>query len=191
VQSYGLISLRAAIVASDHGLLREFSRAAFARNFASGLVLTSLEDVCAVADEVGLDSDAVSHGVASQEIKDRLASATDAAIATGLPGVPGVLVAGQSFWGDDQLETAAAAIGGGGSWTGAARDHRRLGGLAALAATVSSSPGAPSTRGARPPPKRQPGARPRSGWSTAADQCTGAGGPGTAPVTTEPFTTYA
>jgi len=115
VQSYGLISLRAAVVASDHGLLREFSRAAFARNFASGLGLTSLEDVCAVADEVGLDADAVRHGVASQEIKDRLASATDDAIATGLLGVPGVLVAGQSFWGDDQLEAAAAAIGSVGS----------------------------------------------------------------------------
>jgi 2-hydroxychromene-2-carboxylate isomerase len=115
VQSYSLTPLRGAVVASDHGLLREFSRAAFARNFASGLGLTSLEDVCAVADEVGLDSDAVRHGVASQEIKDRLASATDDAIATGLPGVPGVLVAGQSFWGDDQLETAAATIGSGGS----------------------------------------------------------------------------
>jgi 2-hydroxychromene-2-carboxylate isomerase len=110
VQSYGLISLRAALVASDHGLLREFSRAAFARNFVSGQGLRSLEDVCAVADEVGLDSDALRQGVASQEIKDRLASATDAAIATGIPGVPGVLVAGQSFWGDDQLEAAAAMI---------------------------------------------------------------------------------
>jgi 2-hydroxychromene-2-carboxylate isomerase len=111
VQSYGLASLRAALVASDHGLLHEFSRAAFARNFVTGQGLTSLEDVCAVADEVGLDSDALRRGVASPEIKDRLASATDAAIAAGAFGVPSVLVAGQSFWGDDQLETAAAALG--------------------------------------------------------------------------------
>lgn len=111
VQSYGLISLRAALVASDHGLLREFSRAAFARNFVTGRGLKSLEDVCAVADDVGLDSDELKHGVASPEIKDRLASATDAAIAAGAFGVPSVLVADQSFWGDDQLETAAAALG--------------------------------------------------------------------------------
>jgi 2-hydroxychromene-2-carboxylate isomerase len=110
VQSYSLVSLRAAVVASDHGLLREFSRAAFVRNFVAGRGLKSLEDVCAVADEVGLDADLVRVGVASQEIKDRLASATDAAVATGIGGVPGVLVAGRSFWGDDQLEAAAAAI---------------------------------------------------------------------------------
>jgi 2-hydroxychromene-2-carboxylate isomerase len=110
VQSYGLISLRAAVVASDHGLLREFSRAAFARHFVTGHGLKSLEDVCAVADEVGLDSDLVGTGVSSKEIKDRLASATDAAIAGGAFGVPSVLMAGQSFWGDDQLEAAAAAL---------------------------------------------------------------------------------
>jgi 2-hydroxychromene-2-carboxylate isomerase len=109
VQSYSLISLRAALVASDHGLLREFSRAAFARNFVTGQGLKSLEDVCAIADRVGLDSDVVRAGVSSQEIKDRLASATDAAIAAGAFGVPSVLMAGQSFWGDDQLQAAAAA----------------------------------------------------------------------------------
>ena len=33
IESYGLTSLRAAIIAENHGLLREFSRAAFARHF--------------------------------------------------------------------------------------------------------------------------------------------------------------
>ncbi len=110
VQSYGLISLRAAIVAEDHGLLREFSRAAFARNFVEGLGLTDLDDVIAVANQVGLDPGAVERGVVSQEIKDRLARATEAAIAAGVVGVPTVCAAGQIFWGDDQLEAAAAAI---------------------------------------------------------------------------------
>jgi len=109
VQSYGLISLRAAIVAEDHDLLREFSRAAFARNFVHGLGLKELNDVLAVAEEVGLNPDAVKREVVSAEVKDRLAGATEAAIAAGALGVPTVLTAGQSFWGDDQLKAAATA----------------------------------------------------------------------------------
>jgi len=110
IDSYGLTSLQAAIVAERHGLLREFSRAAFARNFVHGLGLKGLGDVLAVADEVGLDADAVKSGVAGEDTKSRLSEATEAAIAAGVVGVPTVLVSGQSFWGDDQLESAAAAI---------------------------------------------------------------------------------
>jgi 2-hydroxychromene-2-carboxylate isomerase len=112
VESYGLISLRAAIVAGDQGLVHEFSLAAFERNFASGLGLRSLEDVLAVADEVGLDRDLMASRVASEPVKERLASATNEAIAAGVFGVPSVLAAGRTFWGDDQLAAAAAAIGG-------------------------------------------------------------------------------
>lgn len=111
VQSYGLSSLRAALVAADHDLLREFSRAAFARNFVSGEGLKTVPDVLAVAEEVGIERDAVMSGIESREIKDRLAAATDRAIADGALGVPSVLVDGRSFWGDDQLEAAAAAVG--------------------------------------------------------------------------------
>jgi 2-hydroxychromene-2-carboxylate isomerase len=110
IQSYGLTSLRAAIVAEDHGLLREFSRAAFARNFVEGLGLKDLDDVLAVADQVGLDPDALTDGVVAQEVKERLAAATEAAIAGGAVGVPTVCAAGQNFWGDDELETAATAL---------------------------------------------------------------------------------
>ena len=111
IESYGLTSLRAAIVAENHGLLREFSCAALARNFVHGVGLTQLSDVVAVAEEVGLDSDALTIGVAAERIKTQLIEATEAAIAAGAVGVPTVLVAGESFWGDDQLETAAAASG--------------------------------------------------------------------------------
>ncbi len=75
-----------------------------------GLGLNELDDVLAVAGEIGLDTDAVTSGVADQEIKDRLTNATEAAIDAGVVGVPTVLPAGMSFWGDDQLEPAAANI---------------------------------------------------------------------------------
>lgn len=110
VKSYGLTSLRAAVVAERHGLLREFSQAAFARNFVHGLGLRGLGDVLAVADEVGLDANWVTAGVAGEDVKNRLIEATEAAIAAGVVGVPTVLASGQSFWGDDQLEAAAGVI---------------------------------------------------------------------------------
>ncbi len=66
----------------------------------------------AVADQVGLNRDALKREVVSDEVKDRLTKATDTALAAGAVGVPTVLAAGQSFWGDDQLEAAAVAIAG-------------------------------------------------------------------------------
>lgn len=110
IESYGLTSLRAAIVAMHEGLHREFSRAAFARNFAHGLGLKELDDVLAVSQEVGLDPETVRQGVTDEGVKHQLTEATERAIAAGAVGVPTVLGSGQVFWGDDQLETAAAAI---------------------------------------------------------------------------------
>jgi 2-hydroxychromene-2-carboxylate isomerase len=110
IESYGLMSLRAAVVAGNHGRLREFSRAAFARNFVHGLGLRTIEDILAVAGEVGLDLSTVEQGIGDGAIKNQLVEATDMAIAAGVVGVPTVLASGQSFWGDDQLDSAGAAI---------------------------------------------------------------------------------
>lgn len=112
IESYGLISLRGALVADQKGLLREFSRAAFARSFVHGLGLKGLDDVLAVAEEVGLEPDVVRAEVTTEAIKRQLTAATEAAITAGTVGVPTVLVSGRSFWGDDQLEAAAALMRG-------------------------------------------------------------------------------
>ena len=57
--------------AMNEGLLREFTGARFARNFVTGVGLTNLDDVLAVADEVGLDLDTIMHGVTAEDIKNR------------------------------------------------------------------------------------------------------------------------
>jgi 2-hydroxychromene-2-carboxylate isomerase len=111
IESYGLGSLRAALVAADHGLLREFSMAAFERNFVDGLGLGHDDDVLAVAESVGLDRSRVAEAMRSTAIKQRLTEATEAAIAAGVRGVPTVLVDGEPFWGDDRLVDAARAAG--------------------------------------------------------------------------------
>jgi 2-hydroxychromene-2-carboxylate isomerase len=106
--SYSLAPLRAALVAREHRLLREFSEAAFARHFADGLPLTGPEDLDAVAIAAGLDPATVRAGVEDPAIKRALTDATDAALALGAVGVPTTIVGDQLFWGDDRLEDAAA-----------------------------------------------------------------------------------
>ena len=110
VESYTLSSLRAAIVAEEHGRLREFSLAAFAENFVHGTGIrepAALERATTVA---GLDPGAIREGIERPEIKDRLREATDAALAEGVVGVPTVLVDGEAFWGDDRLQAAAQRL---------------------------------------------------------------------------------
>lgn len=108
--SYNLESLRVALVAEEHGLLREYSRAAFARNFVAGTGLLG-DAPFEVAEEIGLDRATVEAGLPAA--KERLIEATDAAIAAGVPGVPTVTVGATHFWGDDQLEAAGSAAEGG------------------------------------------------------------------------------
>jgi len=106
--SYTLDPLRVAYVAAEEGLLREYTRAAFARNFSAGTGLHG-EAALDVAAELGLDRDAV-RAAMDGSAKERLRAATDEAIAAGVPGVPTVTVDGEHFWGDDRLEDAAARL---------------------------------------------------------------------------------
>lgn len=112
VQSYSLLPLRAALVAAEQDRLREFSRAAFDRNFVTGRGLREPQDVVAVAESIGLDGAQVCQRAGSPEIKQRLQDATDAAITAGIQGVPTTVVGEHLFWGDDRLPEAAAAAGG-------------------------------------------------------------------------------
>jgi len=105
--SYTLDPLRAALFAEEHGALREYSAAAFARNFVTGVGLLGDAPI-EVAEEVGLDPDATRAAIAGP-MRERLKQVTEEAIAAGIHGVPTVTVAGEHFWGDDRLEAAATA----------------------------------------------------------------------------------
>ncbi len=110
VASYSLPALRAAYVAADAGCLREFSRAAFERNF-EGSGLGTEADVRAVAEAVGLDPEKVWAEADHLEAKGKLKLETERAIRAGVFGVPTVLVGEELFWGDDRLAAAAQACG--------------------------------------------------------------------------------
>jgi 2-hydroxychromene-2-carboxylate isomerase len=65
--------------------------------------------VLEAAVAAGLVRDAMAARLENPEIKARLRSYTDEAIARGVTGVPTVAVGGALFWGDDLLEAAAGA----------------------------------------------------------------------------------
>src|SRR4051794_38520115 len=69
-ESYSIDPLRVALVAGEHGRLREYSMAAFARNFVAGTGLLG-DAPLEVADEVGLDRAAVGAGLAAAKGRPR------------------------------------------------------------------------------------------------------------------------
>jgi 2-hydroxychromene-2-carboxylate isomerase len=108
--TYSILAGRAALVAEEHGRLREFSRAAFRQGLGCGRDLADLEVVLDAAEEAMLDRATVVEGVESPRIKQRLREATERAIELGVTGVPTVSVDGELFWGDDRLEDAARPL---------------------------------------------------------------------------------
>jgi 2-hydroxychromene-2-carboxylate isomerase len=100
---------RACLVAEEHGLIEPFARAALRKAFVEGMDLGDERAVLDVAREVELDPERVRARVADPEIKGRLREYTDAAYAAGVHGVPTLRIGDRLFWGDDQLEIAAAA----------------------------------------------------------------------------------
>lgn len=110
VETYSLLPLRAAIFAQQAGRAVSFSLAAFRQFFAAGRTLADLDNVLIAAAASELHPRAVTKGIESQTVKDALRDATQRALELGVVGVPSVAVGDQIFWGDDQLEAAAAAI---------------------------------------------------------------------------------
>lgn len=106
-----VVVARALIHAEREHLLQPFALEAMRLAFREGADLGDLAAVQEAARRAGLDPDALATTVQTDEIKTALRAATDEAVALGVFGVPTVLVAGERFWGDDQLEDAARAAG--------------------------------------------------------------------------------
>jgi 2-hydroxychromene-2-carboxylate isomerase len=105
-----LAAMRAATFAQQAGRAVAFSLAAFRQAFNAGRNLADLDNVLVAAAACELHPNAVTKGIESRSVKDRLRTATDEAATRGVIGVPTVAVGDQLFWGDDRLEEAAAAI---------------------------------------------------------------------------------
>jgi 2-hydroxychromene-2-carboxylate isomerase len=101
---------RACLVAEEEGVLEPFARAALRAAFARGVNLADDGAVLDVAQEVGLERERVRERIGAPEIKEQLRANTAEARAAGVIGVPALRLGGRVFWGDDQLESAAASL---------------------------------------------------------------------------------
>jgi 2-hydroxychromene-2-carboxylate isomerase len=108
-----LYAMRAATYAFQAGRGREFTVEAFRQAFAYGNDLEIPANVLEAAEHAGLERGAVDQATLDPEIKLALRTATEAAAARGVFGVPTVAVGEELFWGDDRLEDAATAFAGG------------------------------------------------------------------------------
>lgn len=111
-ETYSVLPLRAALLASDPEQRRAVSRELYRTAFVDGRHLADLEAVLDAAARAGMDRETVRAGIERPEIKDRLRADTEAALEQGVSGVPTVQVGRELFWGDDRLEDAAVALAG-------------------------------------------------------------------------------
>jgi 2-hydroxychromene-2-carboxylate isomerase len=87
----------------DCAKAREFAHAVFRAYWTESRDISDTSVVLAIAGSLGIEVGACETAIATQEIKDRVKSETDAAIAQGMFGAPYFMVDGEPFWGADRL----------------------------------------------------------------------------------------
>lgn len=95
---------RCALVAGDRGKAGPFSRAMFDAIWKERRDATSPEVIGVVLRSVGLDADEVLALASSPELKTRLRTVSDEAVARGAFGVPTFFVGDEMFVGNDRLD---------------------------------------------------------------------------------------
>jgi 2-hydroxychromene-2-carboxylate isomerase len=98
--------LRAALVAKDAGRFRELHYPAYRARWAEGKDVADAGVVRELLAGAGLEADAALARARSDELVERLAADTQAAIERGVFGVPTVFVGDEMFWGNDRFELA-------------------------------------------------------------------------------------
>ena len=87
----------------DCAKARAFAHAAYRAYFVEDRDINDIAMVLELAQNVGADSTALEHALASPELKDRLRREVDAALAKGVCGSPYVIIDGEPFLGVDRL----------------------------------------------------------------------------------------
>lgn len=106
----GLTAMRCATWAQQQGFGHAFARAVFRRQFAHGADIADIAVLLDAGMEAGLDPRALREASESAPVKHALRDATEDAWALGVRGIPTVRIGSALFYGDDQLELAAANL---------------------------------------------------------------------------------
>jgi 2-hydroxychromene-2-carboxylate isomerase len=111
LDTWSIDALRAATWALDvdPAFGRRVVLAMFQTMFVHNTSLRERGVIGIAVEAAGGSPDEMAEAIATDQVRSQLRSATDAAIAAKVYGVPTVIVGEQMFWGDDQLEAAAAA----------------------------------------------------------------------------------
>ena len=108
----GLAAMRAAVWAARQGRLEAFARAVFRAQFADDGDIGDAVLLAACAAAAGLPGAELADAVQRPDIKAELRARTDAAWDAGVRGVPSIAVGSSIFYGEDQMELAAALLAG-------------------------------------------------------------------------------
>ena len=87
----------------DGVLAREFARAVYRAFFVDDRDISAPDTVLDIAEKLGVDRATLAASLQSPEIKARLKSEVDGAIAAGVFGSPHVIIDGEAFFGADRL----------------------------------------------------------------------------------------
>ena len=89
---------------TDHDAASRLAHALYHAYFCNDRDISDRETVVAVASELGHDPIQMTEGIQTDEIKQKLRSVNDEALARGVFGSPFIIVDSEPFWGADRLE---------------------------------------------------------------------------------------
>ena len=104
--------LRAAIAIDSNEQRLSFSKHIMELAWANGLDINADNVLSMALEKAGADVPAVLQAADSDEIKNRLVTATHQAVEAGLFGVPSFRIDNQLFWGDDRIQPLLDHIAG-------------------------------------------------------------------------------
>ena len=107
-----LALMRGAAAAQIDGNFERYHPAIFKAMWVEGRNLNDIKEVGAVLAAVGLDPQKFGNRIQEQDVKDRLKSTTDEAVARGVFGAPTSFVDGKMFFGNDRLPFVELALKG-------------------------------------------------------------------------------
>jgi 2-hydroxychromene-2-carboxylate isomerase len=108
----GLRAMRAATWAKQRGAVEPFARAVFRSEFGEGADISEETVLLDCADRVDLDAGQLADELDGAGLKLSLREATEDAWQAGVRGAPALRIGETVFYGDEQLELAAAALAG-------------------------------------------------------------------------------
>ena len=107
-----LALMRGAAAAQIDGMFERYHPAMYKAMWVDGRNLNDIKEVAAVLTAAGLDAQKFGNRIQDQDVKDRLKSTTDEAVARGVFGAPTMFVDDMMFFGNDRLPFVEMALKG-------------------------------------------------------------------------------